>query len=105
MSIIEKALNKSTNKGEQREKSSRPTKDPREKPRVRTPARPDPRRSELAREHPPLADVVDDYSAPVDPERLAPKKNRPDFPRKTLKQIALNVRRLDAAGIIVPESK
>jgi len=105
MSIIEKALNKSDDKGESRQKSSRPAEAPREKTPPRTPTRTSPRRSELAREQPPLADIADDHPTPTDPERLASRKDRPDFPRTTLKQITLNLARLDTAGIITPESK
>ena len=109
MSIIEKALDKSDDKGEPRQKSPRPTKSVRPPPGER--AHPAARRSEppgggrRAREQPPLADIVDDHSTPADPERLAPRKNRPDFPRQTLKQVTLDLPRLDTAGIITPESK
>ncbi len=103
MSIIEKALDKSDDKGEPRQKSSRPSKSVPPPPRERV--RPAAGRSELARELPPLADIADDHPTPAEPERLAPRKNRPDFPRQTLKQITLNLARLDTAGIIVPESK
>ena len=102
MSIIEKALNKSDDKGKPRQKPSRPKTPPSPPQRERPPT---PRRSELAREQPPLPDIADDHPAPLDPERLAPKKNRPDFPRQTLKKITLNLAGLDTAGIITPESK
>ena len=103
MSIIEKALDKSDDKGEPRQKSPRPTKSTRPPPRER--AHPTPRRSELAREQPPLPDIADDHPTPAVSERPAPRKNRPDFPRQTLKQVALDFPRLDTAGIITPESK
>jgi receptor protein-tyrosine kinase len=99
MSIIEKALNKADDKGKPRQKPSRPKALPAQRDHP-----PTPRRSELAREQPPLPDIADDHPAPLDPERLAPKKNRPDFPRQTLKKITLNIARLDTAGIITPES-
>ena len=104
MSIIEKALDKSEDKGKPRQESSRPTKSAPTPP----PKRPHhaPGRSELAREPtPPLPDIVDDHPASQDPERLAAKKNRPEFPRQTLNNVTLNLARLDTAGIITPESK
>jgi receptor protein-tyrosine kinase len=104
MSIIEKALDKSDDKGESRQKSSRPARTPREQTPTRTPTRPNPSRSELSREQPPLADIADDHPAPADPEQLVRRKNRPEFPRKTLKQITLDFARLDVAGIITPNS-
>jgi receptor protein-tyrosine kinase len=104
MSIIEKALDKSDDKGESRQKSSRPAKVPREQTATQASTRANPSRSKLAREQPPLADFADDHPTPADPERLARRKNRPEFPRKTLKQITLDPARLDAAGIITPDS-
>jgi len=41
--------------------------------------------------------------APVEDEWKDDRK-RPEFPRKTLKQVALDFERLDSAGIITPES-
>jgi exopolysaccharide/PEP-CTERM locus tyrosine autokinase len=104
MSIIEKALDKSEDKGEPRQKSSRPAKSAPTPPRERSQHAS--RRSEPAREPlPPLPDIAEDHPTPPNPERLAPKKNRPEFPRQTLKTVTLNLARLDTAGIITPESK
>ncbi len=65
MSIIEKALDKSDDKGEPRQKSSQPAKSVPPPPRERV--RPAADRSELARELPPLADIADDHPTPADP--------------------------------------
>ena len=105
MSIIEKALDKSDDKGEPRQKSSRPTRAPQEQPPPQAPTRTSPRRTEPAREQPSLDDIGDDHPTAADPERLAPRKNRPDFPRQTLKRITLDLARLDTAGIIIPDSQ
>jgi len=90
MSIIEKALDKSEDKGAPRQKPARPA---------------GARRSEPAREPSPLPDIIEDHPAPADPERLAARKHRPEFPRQTLKKVTLNLKRLDTAGIITPDSK
>ena len=108
MSIIEKALDKSEEKGEPRRKPVRPD-EPRHEtetppPRRAKQARPT-RGSAAAEKQTPLPPLEDEPLAPPRTEPAAARRNRPDFPRQTVKKIVLDIPRLNTAGIITPESQ
>ena len=107
MSIIEKALDKSDDKGARAPKPARPRK-----PLVehdtsvadgQRKARPSDRAGAPSKQAP-LLEPTDVYPASPEAERSATPRNRPDFPRQTTKRIAIDLARLDAAGIVTPES-
>ena len=106
MSIIEKALDKSEKKGTVR----------RERGAVdgRLPGG-DQGRAAKPRKSAPLADgersIDASLARPVEAPRqivledTPREKNRPDFPRKTLKRVSIDLERLATAGIITPETQ
>ncbi len=98
MSIIEKALEKSESKGGAR-RNRAPADGQRDEPRQATPTAASPTlpvlRSDAAPAKTPKAPVEDEWKD---------DRKRPEFPRKTLKHVALDFERLDSAGIITPET-
>jgi receptor protein-tyrosine kinase len=53
----------------------------------------------------PIPTLRNEPHAPLATEQPAGRRNRPDFPRQTIKQITLDIAGLDAAGLITPESR
>ncbi len=103
MSIIEKALDKSAGQEEPRKRRARPKEPPlQNSPPQSTPTA---GRDERVHAEPPLLDPLKQPLIEPDPAPTATKKRRPEVTRKTLKQVTLNLARLNAAGIITPDSR
>lgn len=107
MSIIEKALKKSEDKGQKSKaapaaRAPAPEGKPARAPRPQRDSLLDP--IELPEERA-LPAFSDDGIEPLEPETPVEGRNRPDFPRRTLKEASLDTTRLNTAGIITPDSR
>ena len=123
MSIIEKALDKADSKGgagrkrapaegqrdaQPRAKPAPGAASPVDKPPAPRARRPDPPVSDTRS---PTTSVAHSHAATAQSPKVLvedewkDERKRPEFPRKTLKHVALDFERLDAAGIVTPETE